>query len=163
MDLRKPICAVVVGGYIAPGINGVITAFSLEAIKQGCKVFGFDEGFRWLAEGTSQVRPLDMTRIQGNFDRGGSIVTTSEKQLRSPQEVNNCLRELEQRRVRHLVTIGGIKTAYSAYLIEAAAKEANISLSVVHVPKTIFNDLPLPEDVRTFGFDTARLPYDDCG
>lgn len=27
---------------------------------------------------------------------------------------------------------------------------------MVHVPKTIFNDLPLPPDASTFGYSTAR-------
>jgi 6-phosphofructokinase 1 len=31
-----------------------------------------------------------------------------------------------------------------------------VSLRSVHVPKTIDNDLPLPEDIPTFGFETAR-------
>jgi hypothetical protein len=70
-------------------------------------------------------------------------------------------------------TIGGTVTAYSASLVwsghvygrhvpmsvaqvASAAKAANMKLSCVHVPKSIFNDLPLPENARTFGFDTAR-------
>jgi 6-phosphofructokinase 1 len=35
-------------------------------------------------------------------------------------------------------------------------EEAAGALRVVHVPKTIDNDLPLPGDVPTFGFNTAR-------
>lgn len=58
--------------------------------------------------------------------------------------------------MRYLVTIGGTKTAYSAFLLNSAAKAANLKLSVVHVPKTIYNNLPLPEDCGTFGFQTAR-------
>src|SRR5260370_37768515 len=36
------------------------------------------------------------------------------------------------------------------------AKQAAGRLRVVHVPKTLDNDLPLPPDVDTFGFQTAR-------
>ena len=53
-------------------------------------------------------------------------------------------------------TIGGTVTAYSASLVASAAKAANMKLSCVHVPKSIFNDLPLPENAKTFGYDTAR-------
>ena len=36
------------------------------------------------------------------------------------------------------------------------AKQANGRIRVCHVPKTIDNDLPLPGEIPTFGFETAR-------
>jgi 6-phosphofructokinase 1 len=55
--------------------------------------------------------------------------------------------------VTRLVTIGGDDTAYSAMRLEQAAAGR---LQIVHVPKTIDNDLDLPAYVDTFGFQTAR-------
>jgi ATP-dependent phosphofructokinase / diphosphate-dependent phosphofructokinase len=55
--------------------------------------------------------------------------------------------------VDKLVTIGGDDTAFSAKTVEEAS---NGSISVVHVPKTIDNDLDLPYGIPTFGFQTAR-------
>jgi 6-phosphofructokinase 1 len=55
--------------------------------------------------------------------------------------------------VDRLVTIGGDDTAYSAMKLEQCAASR---LQVVHVPKTIDNDLDLPACVDTFGFQTAR-------
>jgi 6-phosphofructokinase 1 len=55
--------------------------------------------------------------------------------------------------VTDLITIGGDDTAYSAMRL---AEQAAGRIHVVHVPKTIDNDLPLPPDVDTFGFQTAR-------
>jgi 6-phosphofructokinase 1 len=52
-----------------------------------------------------------------------------------------------------LITIGGDDTATSA---RAVAEKAQGSVRVVHVPKTIDNDLPLPDGIPTFGFETAR-------
>jgi 6-phosphofructokinase 1 len=52
-----------------------------------------------------------------------------------------------------LVTIGGDDTATTASKLAAASKGA---LRVVHVPKTIDNDLDLPPHISTFGFQTAR-------
>jgi 6-phosphofructokinase 1 len=52
-----------------------------------------------------------------------------------------------------LITIGGDDTAFSAHKLAEASKG---SLRVVHVPKTIDNDLDLPPDVSTFGYQTAR-------
>ena len=52
-----------------------------------------------------------------------------------------------------LVTIGGDDTATSAIKV---AEAAGGRLRVVHVPKTIDNDLPLPVGIPTFGYETAR-------
>jgi 6-phosphofructokinase 1 len=51
------------------------------------------------------------------------------------------------------MTIGGDDTAFSASRVAA---QAGGTISVVHVPKTIDNDLPLPGGIVTFGFETAR-------
>lgn len=52
------------------GINGVISAVTLEAIKQDCSVLGFHEGFRWLVEGRSKIQMLDDKSVMGIFDQG---------------------------------------------------------------------------------------------
>jgi 6-phosphofructokinase len=51
------------------------------------------------------------------------------------------------------VCIGGDDTTYGATKI---AEIANGRIGVATVPKTIDNDLPLPENAPTFGFETAR-------
>ena len=43
--------ALLVGGGPAPGINGVISAATIEAINHGLEVVGFEDGFKWLAQG----------------------------------------------------------------------------------------------------------------
>jgi 6-phosphofructokinase 1 len=53
--------------------------------------------------------------------------------------------------VDHLIAIGGDDTAFAA----SRVAHARSGLTVVHVPKTIDNDLPLPSDIVTFGFTTA--------
>jgi 6-phosphofructokinase 1 len=55
--------------------------------------------------------------------------------------------------ITHLMTMGGDDTALSARFISERSKGR---ICVVHVPKTIDNDLPLPGDVPTFGYATAR-------
>ena len=52
-----------------------------------------------------------------------------------------------------LITIGGDDTAFSAMKLE---QKPQGRISVVHVPKTIDNDLDLPPYVDTFGYQTAR-------
>jgi len=55
--------------------------------------------------------------------------------------------------VTMLITIGGDDTAFSAMKL---AEKAGGRIRVVHVPKTIDNDLDLPAHVDTFGYQTAR-------
>ncbi len=52
-----------------------------------------------------------------------------------------------------LITIGGDDTAFSAMKLE---EQSAGGIRVVHVPKTIDNDLDLPPHIDTFGFQTAR-------
>jgi 6-phosphofructokinase 1 len=60
---------------------------------------------------------------------------------------------LDKLRINHVVTIGGDDTCFSASNLAQATKG---KVRVVHVPKTIDNDLPLDPGVPTFGFETAR-------
>jgi 6-phosphofructokinase 1 len=56
-----------------------------------------------------------------------------------------------------LLVIGGDDTAYAAYRVARYAQEhMGADICVAHAPKTIDNDLPLPEWINTFGYETAR-------
>jgi len=147
--------AVVVGGGPAPGINGVISAVTFEAVKQGLGVIGVHDGFKWLSKGdtthTTNLGNGEISRIQL---RGGSIIGTSRNNpTKSPEKMANVIKALTSLGVTYLVTIGGDDTAYTSTRVE---QEAQGRIAVCHVPKTIDNDLPLPHGVPTFGFETAR-------
>src|SRR5438477_4396977 len=147
--------ALVVGGGPAPGINGVISSVTIEAINYGMDVLGIYDGFQWLVKGnTDHIKKLtidDVNRIQL---RGGSILRTSRvNPAKSDQDMRNVLDCLQRLGVTALVTIGGDDTAFSGSQVYARAAGA---IRVAHVPKTIDNDLPLPPGVPTFGFETAR-------
>ena len=146
---------VVVGGGPAPGINGVISAVTFEAFKQGLEVIGFYDGFKWLAKGDithiNRLHPDEISRIH---TRGGSIIRTSrENPTKDPAKMANVIKALNELGIKYLVTIGGDDTAFTATQVE---KAAGGRIAVCHVPKTIDNDLPLPHGVPTFGFETAR-------
>lgn len=147
--------AIAVGGGPAPGINGVISAATIEARNNGWKVLGSTDGFKWLSQGDdTRLRELlirDVSRIHAS---GGSILGTSRANpTKDPQQMQNVLDVLGRHGVTHLITIGGDDTAFTSSRIEAAAEGR---LHTAHVPKTIDNDLPLPESVPTFGYETAR-------
>ncbi len=146
---------IVVGGGPAPGINGVIGAATLMARAQGCNVIGIREGFRWLMEGdvghAAELHTTDVSRIH---QRGGSILHTSRANpTKDPANLERVVQSLGELGIDHLISIGGDDTCYSAKCVgEAAAGR----VKVAHVPKTIDNDLPLPNDIPTFGYETAR-------
>ncbi len=146
--------AVVVGGGPAPGINGVISAVTFEALKHGVDVIGVHDGFKWLSKGdTSHTTNLGNGEISRIHMRGGSIIGTSrENPTKSPEKMANVIKALTGLGVKYLVTIGGDDTAYTSTRVE---QEAHGAIAVCHVPKTIDNDLPLPHGVPTFGFETA--------
>ena len=147
--------ALLVGGGPAPGINGVISSTTLEALDHGIEVIGLKDGFKWLAQGNAeQYQILTINDVKGIHLRGGSILGTSRTNpAKSEQDMANVLETLRRLNVSGLVTIGGDDTAYSASQVY---KRAGGAIRVAHVPKTIDNDLPLPESVPTFGFETAR-------
>jgi len=61
--------------------------------------------------------------------------------------------QLQSLGVTALITVGGDGTAGAASTIHRYAGGA---IRVVHVPKTIDNDIPLPGGFSTFGYQTAR-------
>src|SRR6267142_3082297 len=152
MSTKKTL-AILVGGGPAPGINAVIAAATIEARNHGLRVLGCYDGFKWLVQGdTEHVTELeinDTSRI--HFD-GGSIIRTSRTNpTKTPEGVTKVAEALKRLGVEHLLTIGGDDTAFAASRLAKALE----GLTVVHVPKTIDNDLPLPSDIVTFGFTTA--------
>jgi ATP-dependent phosphofructokinase / diphosphate-dependent phosphofructokinase len=146
---------ILVGGGPAPGINGVIGAATILARRHGARVLGLLEGFRFLMEGrTDRVRELHIAEVSRIHLLGGSVLQTSRANpTKKPDDLAAVVRTLTELGVDHLVTIGGDDTAFSARRV---AEQAGGRIRVAHVPKTIDNDLPLPEGVPTFGFETAR-------
>jgi 6-phosphofructokinase len=146
---------ILVGGGPAPGINTVISAATIEALNEGFDVIGIRDGFKHLVRrDLSGLRPLAIDDVSRVHLLGGSILGTSrENPTKSPEATRTVVEVLRQAGVTHLVTIGGDDTALSSrYLSE----QSGGAIRTVHIPKTIDNDLPLPQHVPTFGFQTAR-------
>lgn len=168
--MSQPTMGIIVGGGPAPGINGVIGAAAIEAINNGLRVLGFYDGFHHLTSekfdalrDVVEFRIKDVARI--HFE-GGSILRTSRTSLLNqaklqtstvvepdPVKTARVVDRLTSLGVTHLMTIGGDDTALSARFV---SERSGGAIKVVHVPKTIDNDLPLPGDLSTFGFPTAR-------
>src|SRR5215469_14284936 len=147
--------AILVGGGPAPGINGVIASAAIEAINSGLRVIGLPDGYRWLADGdVSHAVELKIEQVSRIHFTGGSILRTSRvNPAKDEATLDRVIRALGQLGVRYLVCIGGDDTTYGAAMI---AERTRGRIGVVTVPKTIDNDLPLPDNAPTFGFETAR-------
>ena|SRR5271166_4391582 len=154
-DQQAKTLAILVGGGPAPGINSVIASAAIEAIKCGLRVVGLRDGYRWLAEGdTGHVVELELEEISRIHFTGGSILRTSRTNPASDEaSLGRVIDALTALDVRYLICIGGDDTTYGAAQI---AERTRGRIGIVTVPKTIDNDLPLPENAATFGFETAR-------
>lgn len=149
--------AILVGGGPAPGINSVISAATVRSLRAGVEVIGIYDGFANLRNGPLKPEhwtPLTQDNIVHIHFEGGSILRISRA---SPADVEkgleNTVQALLDLGVDKLLTIGGDGTACCARMVEQTAAGR---LRVVHVPKTIDNDINLPAEIDTFGYQTAR-------
>jgi ATP-dependent phosphofructokinase / diphosphate-dependent phosphofructokinase len=155
MSVAPKKLAILVAGGPAPGINSVIGAATIRAALEGVEVIGIKDGFKWIMEGDiSHIKELTIHNVSRIHFRGGSYIgiarnnPTKDKKL-----LENTVTSLLRLNVDKLITIGGDDTAFSALKVEEMAAGR---IKVVHVPKTIDNDLDLPHGIPTFGFQTAR-------
>lgn len=161
-SIRK--VAISTGGGDAPGLNAVIRAATLSAIKRGWDVFGVLDGFHGILSPEEYPDggfiPLTRQRVRGLTHLGGTMLGTSNRNnpMRYPipradgtiEEVDRTDEIVRAFRLHHvdaLITVGGDGSLAIANVL------AKKGLRLIAVPKTIDNDLD-KTDV-TFGFDTA--------
>ena len=153
--MSKEKLAILVGGGPAPGINSVISAATIRAALEGIEVLGIRDGFEWIMHGdVDHTTPLTIDSVSRIHFRGGSHIGISRANpTTNPEHLEQVVVSLLRMNVDMLITIGGDDTAFSAMKVEEHGRGR---IRVVHVPKTIDNDLDLPANVDTFGFQTAR-------
>jgi ATP-dependent phosphofructokinase / diphosphate-dependent phosphofructokinase len=141
------------GGGPAPGINSVISSVAKVFLKDGYRVIGLQDGYKKLFTDDPQLVEIDFELADNIFHQGGSVLRMSrhkpsDLEFRTDFFINN--------NVKLLVTIGGDDTASTANRISKFLSERNVAIQNIHVPKTIDNDLPLPEGNPTFGYQSAK-------
>lgn len=146
------------GGGPAPGLNGVINAVTLAARRKGWTVVGIPKGYSQLMKGPEAAkkaaRELGEADVAGIETQGGSILFTSRANpTKKPEDMQKVVDAVAALGLTDLVSIGGDDTATAAMKVAAASGG---KIRVAHVPKTIDNDLPLPGEQPTFGFETAK-------
>ncbi len=138
---------VLTGGGDCPGLNAAIRAISYRAWMLGDEVHGIREGWAGLL-GKGDVHLLTPHEIGGILHLGGTILGSSRTNpARNEDEMREVERNLAQRGIEALVTIGGDDT------LSVSAKLSERGVAVVGVPKTIDNDVPHTD--YCIGFDTA--------
>jgi len=150
--MKKSI-AIICGGGPAPGINTVISTVAKTFMKDGYKVIGVHHGYKGLLSDNPEVKIFDFHHADRIFSRGGSTLIMSRFK---PKDSDFKADFFKKNNVKLLITIGGDDTASTANRLTKYLQTQNLTVAHVHVPKTIDNDLPLPDRNPTFGFHTAK-------
>lgn len=145
--------AILCGGGPAPGINTVVATVTKVFLKDGYRVLAIHEGYKGLFAENPQIEELSYDKAEQIYSRGGSAVRMSRFK---PKDEDFNTRLFVKENINLLVTIGGDDTASTANRLTKYLALHNINIRNIHVPKTIDNDLPLPEGVPTFGFISAK-------
>ena len=150
--------AINTGGGDAPGLNAVIRATTLAALRQGWEVYGIRHGYRGLVD-LDHIVLLTADRVRGITHLGGTILGTANRgnpfEYPITTEEGTKITDISDRVVENfhklglsaLICIGGDGS------LRIAQKFVDKGIPVIGVPKTIDNDLS--GTVITFGFDTA--------
>ena len=145
------------GGGPAPGMNAVVFTIAKTFMFRGFRVIGLHGGYKGLFSDNPSYEDLDFRHADAYFNRGGSYLQMSRfKPSDEDFEKNFNLKLFTKNNIKLLVTVGGDDTASTANRIAKFLEEKKYPVSNIHVPKTIDNDLPLPGNSPTFGFNSAR-------
>lgn len=144
---------ILTAGGDSPGLNAAIRGFGKAAMNQyQMELIGFRDGIRGLAE--DRWEPVDSQTLSGILTIGGTILGTSrdkphkmtiDGQVRDM--VPTIVENYQKNGLDALVCIGGGGTAKNARRL------AEAGLNVIHLPKTIDNDIACTD--TSFGFSTA--------
>ena len=145
------------GGGPAPGMNTVVFSLAKTFLSKGFRVIGLHGGYSGLFSKNPEIEDLDFRLSDYFFNRGGSYLRMSRfKPTAEDFEKNFNLALFKDNNIKLLVTVGGDDTASTANRIAKFLEAKNYPIHNIHVPKTIDNDLPLPGNAPTFGFNSAR-------
>jgi 6-phosphofructokinase len=149
----KDAVAILCAGGPAPGINTVISSVTKIFINNGYNVLGINGGYKSLFADEPAFEYLDFDYADQIYSRGGSALKMSRYK---PKDEEFKVDFFKKNNVKLLVTIGGDDTASTANRLAKFLSKQKLDVKNIHVPKTIDNDLPLPEGTPTFGYHSAK-------
>ena len=153
----KDAVIILCGGGPAPGMNTVVCSVAKTFLAKGYRVIGLHGGYSGLFNKNARTEDLDFFKADRFFNRGGSYLEMSRfKPTQEDFEKNFNLSLFQDNNIKLLVTVGGDDTASTANRIAKFLEAKKYPIQNIHVPKTIDNDLPLPNNTPTFGFNSAK-------
>ncbi len=150
--IQKSVAILCAGGP-APGINTVISTIAKVFLKDGYRIIGIHDGYKNLFNGKADTVNIDFHYADRIFPRGGSTLRMSRYKPRDDEFSADFFLD---NNVKLLVTIGGDDTASSSNRLAKYLAKKKVEIQNIHVPKTIDNDIPLPDGMPTFGFNSAK-------
>ncbi len=149
--------AILTGGGPAPGMNTVVASVAKTFLRDGYRVIGLHSGYSALFTDSPRMQDVDFALADEIFNKGGSILRMSRFKPTDDDFANRFnLRFFVDNDVKLLVTVGGDDTASTANRVAKFLADHHYPIANIHVPKTIDNDLPLPNSSPTFGYNTAK-------
>ena len=145
--------AILCAGGPAPGINTVISTIAKVFLKDGYRIIGIHDGYKNLFNGKAETVNINFHYADRIFPRGGSTLRMSRYK---PKDEEFSADFFLDNNVKLLVTIGGDDTASTSNRLAKYLAKKKVEIQNIHVPKTIDNDIPLPDGMPTFGFNSAK-------
>ena len=153
----KDAVIILCGGGPAPGMNSVSMSVAKTFLSKGYRVIGLHGGYSGLFSKNARTEDLNFFIADRYFNRGGSYLEMSRfKPTDKDFEENFNLDLFKDNNIKLLVTIGGDDTASTANRISKFLAAKGYPIANIHCPKTIDNDLPLPANAPTFGYNSAK-------
>ena len=153
----KDAVIILCGGGPAPGMNSVSMSVAKTFISKGFRVIGLHGGYSGLFSKNARTEDLTFAIADRYFNRGGSYLEMSRFKPTDADFENNFNLDLfKDNNIKLLVTIGGDDTASTANRISKFLAAKGYPIANIHCPKTIDNDLPLPANAPTFGYNSAK-------
>eukprot|EP00443_Scrippsiella_acuminata_P111992 CAMPEP_0115576416 /NCGR_PEP_ID=MMETSP0272-20121206/2544_1 /TAXON_ID=71861 /ORGANISM="Scrippsiella trochoidea, Strain CCMP3099" /LENGTH=3038 /DNA_ID=CAMNT_0003011193 /DNA_START=42 /DNA_END=9158 /DNA_ORIENTATION=- len=141
--------AIITSGDLCPGLNCVIRELVLQLKIYGVpRVFGVPMGFNGIPKRSTWIE-LTAENVEEIHMDGGCMLGSAH----GHDSARQTARSLADVGVRQLFVIGGDGSQKGAIDTLAVLAGMNYECSIIHIPKTIDNDLPIMD--KTFGFDTA--------
>ena len=157
MTKRNEAIAILTGGGPAPGMNTVVGSVAKTFLQKGYSVIGLHKGFTGLFREAPATENITFLKADEIFNLAGSFLRMSRfKPSDEDFEKRFNWQFFTENNIKLLVTIGGDDTASTANRVAKFLEEKRHPIANIHVPKTIDNDLPLPDCAPTFGYESAK-------
>lgn len=137
---------ILTSGGDAPGMNAAVRAVARACLNKGIEVYGVEQGFKGLYEGT--FIKFDRRTTRNIINQGGTMLRSARFPEFKDEEVRKvAVKQLEKAGIEALVVIGGDGS------FNGAMRLTEMGVNCIGIPGTIDNDIPRTE--VTIGFDTA--------